>query len=604
MYFNISVAHQKNKKLDISISIVQSNHIESNMENGFDTPMAARQKKTQQLSQIDKLRQWRYDALMQHQYQTAEFVGEKVFHLTGNANDAFWLAQVFYFNGDYSRVQKVLTSLPAVLKSANCRYLLALSLTRSGEWEEALEIIGEKSSFIGSSKTKDETYNGIKLEASMCFLRGEIYTNNGDFDLAKECYKEAVQVDPKCFEAFDHLTRNNLLSPKEEWELLKSLDFESGMGGDNAELMQAFYTTRLSKYVNVDGYREAESTLSEEYNMAENTDLLQSRADLLFIQCKFEQCIKLCEQIFKRDEYKFSALPNYLACLHELGWKNKLYLLAHKMADSHPHEPVSWLAVGVYYLTVNKVAEARRYFSRASMMNPYFGQAWIGFAHTFAVEGEHEQAIAAYSTAARLFQGTHLPNLFLGMQHLHLSNLSLAQEYLMSSFAVCSTDPLLLNEIGVVYYHKNDLATAEKYFLKALEAVSGLDSDPKAWDSIQANLGHVYRRQEKYSKALEHFERVLRVTQSNANILSAIGLVNLQAGNVISAIENLNDALSITPNDPIALDLLQRALYENSTRNGAGSHFQLDDTDDELREIIADRIQVLNEEFQMEIESD
>ena len=39
------------------------------------------------------------------------------------------------------------------------------------------------------------------------------------------------------------------------------------------------------------------------------------------------------------------------------------------------------------------------------MMDPHFGPAWIGFAHSFAVEGEHEQAISAYTTAARLFQG-------------------------------------------------------------------------------------------------------------------------------------------------------------------------------------------------------
>jgi len=38
-------------------------------------------------------------------------------------------------------------------------------------------------------------------------------------------------------------------------------------------------------------------------------------------------------------------------------------------------------------------------------MDPHFGPAWIGFAHSFAAEGEHEQAISAYTTAARLFQG-------------------------------------------------------------------------------------------------------------------------------------------------------------------------------------------------------
>ena len=43
------------------------------------------------------------------------------------------------------------------------------------------------------------------------------------------------------------------------------------------------------------------------------------------------------------------------------------------------------------------------------MMDPHFGPAWIGFAHSFAAEGEHEQAISAYTTAARLFQGYAAP---------------------------------------------------------------------------------------------------------------------------------------------------------------------------------------------------
>lgn len=34
-----------------------------------------------------------------------------------------------------------------------------------------------------------------------------------------------------------------------------------------------------------------------------------------------------------------------------------------------------------------------------------FAPAWITFAHSFAFEKEHEQAITAYSTTARLFPG-------------------------------------------------------------------------------------------------------------------------------------------------------------------------------------------------------
>ena len=74
---------------------------------------------------------------------------------------------------------------------------------------------------------------------------------------------------------------------------------------------------------------------------------------------------------------------------------------------------MTWLAIGTYYLSINKMVEARKFSVKATLLNPNFGNGWIGFAHTFAAEGEHEQAISAYAFAARLFPGTHLPNLFL-----------------------------------------------------------------------------------------------------------------------------------------------------------------------------------------------
>lgn len=38
-------------------------------------------------------------------------------------------------------------------------------------------------------------------------------------------------------------------------------------------------------------------------------------------------------------------------------------------------------------------------------MDPRFGPAWIAFGHTFALEGEHDHAVTAYSTCARMFTG-------------------------------------------------------------------------------------------------------------------------------------------------------------------------------------------------------
>lgn len=92
-------------------------------------------------------------------------------------------------------------------------------------------------------------------------------------------------------------------------------------------------------------------------------------------------------------------------------------------------------------------------------MDPRFAPAWIAFGHTFAAEGEHEHAITAYSTSARLFQGSHLPLLFVGMEHIQLANEVMAIESLVASTVMCDSDPLAWNELGVLSVMRKELVS-------------------------------------------------------------------------------------------------------------------------------------------------
>ncbi|KAF8425471.1 hypothetical protein EV426DRAFT_546746 [Tirmania nivea] len=538
------------------------------------------------------LREWRQDAMNKHQYESAIFIGDKLLALTDDPKDAFWLAQVHFSTGHYTRAQGFLMRKDLISKSTACKYLAALCLIKQSKYDEALTVLGEKnpthlfSSHTASNGRKrsesrlraraahdPDKLSDIRFEAAMCYLRGLVYAKQNAFDRAKECYKDACRIDVKCFEAFDQLMKNHHMSPDEEWAFLESLDFdalEEQAGGDvqAPEFVKMLYTSRLSKYKDHAVFNISLDKLSKDYNLERNCDIQIAKAELLFTQCKFRECLNLCEKIIQLDQYNFSIYPIYLACMHECNEKNKLFLVSHDLADHHPEEPVAWLAVGVYYLTAGKIAEARRYFSKSSMMDPHFGAAWIGFAHTFAAEGEHDQAISAYSTAARLFQGTHLPQLFLGMQHLQLTNITLADEYLNNAFTLCKTDPLLLNELGVVFYHKDHLKESIAIFTKALNVAMEIDSDVKAWVATRANLGHAYRRLGMLDKALEQFEAVINGTTKDANIYSAVGLVNLAKNKPWEAILACFQALAISPQDPIATEILEKALKENADSGG------------------------------------
>ena len=411
----------------------------------------------------------------------------------------------------------------------------------------------------------------------MCYLRGICYAKQNAFDRAKECYKDAVRIDVQCFEAFNQLTKNKLLSVEEEWEFLKSLDFESiHIGGDVnvkqeiATYVHMLYSTRLSKYQNQDAFNTACESLTTHYKLRDNPDLLLARADLLYTQCRYREALTITNAVLSDDKYNFSIYPIHIACLYELKEKNLLFLIAHELAESHPEEPCTWLAVGTYYFLIDKIAEARRYFSKASMMDAHFAPAWIGFAHTFAAEGEHDQAISAYSTAARLFMGTHLPQVFLGMQNHAMNNMTVAEEFLKTAYSLCKTDPLLLNEMGIVFYHQDRTEDAVNMFKRALKVAEDIESDTQAWMAARTNLGHAYRRLRMFNEALDEFDLVLRDGGKDAAIFCAKGLIYLEVRKPDEAVNVLHEALAIHPQDPIATELLNKALDESSGRIGGG----------------------------------
>ncbi|PNP73965.1 hypothetical protein FNYG_12714 [Fusarium nygamai] len=540
------------------------------------------------------LREWRQDALNKAQYESAIFIGDKLLALTNDDQDAFWLAQVHFATGNYTRAQAFLSSQDLIARNPSCRYLAGHCLIKQSRFDEALSILGDRNPTHliangASNKRKTQPRHGRRrdpaaeeeaanrrYEAAMCFLRGICYAKQNAFDRAKECYKDAVRIDVQCFEAFQQLMNNSLLSADEEWQFLESLDFDSiHVSGDVSSSQQAadftkmLYTTRLSKYRNPAAFETAYDSLSTHYHLASNPDLQLARADLLYTQCRYRDALNITNGILQEDKYNFSVYPVHLACLFELKEKNLLFLIAHDLADSHPEEPCSWLAVGIYYFSIGKIPEARRYFSKASMMDAHFGPAWIGFAHTFAAEGEHDQAISAYSTAARLFMGTHLPQVFLGMQNHALNNMTLAEEFLKTAYGLCKTDPLLLNEMGIVKYHQDKPKEAAQYFTAALKIADDMDSDPSAWLAARTNLGHAFRRLRHFNRALAEFDEVLRQGGKDAAIFSAKGLILMEQSKPEEAVVVLHEALAINPQDSIATELLNKALEETALIYGA-----------------------------------
>ncbi|KAK7056632.1 anaphase-promoting complex subunit Cut9 [Paramarasmius palmivorus] len=539
-------------------------------------------------------------------------------------NDAFWLAQTYFMQHQYSRAERLLTRpfpispprqppspalnmtngdishLPSfkgkgreqepepitriplnpsgvlgvsdemqdhvarlVDMSLACRYLAAQCQLRQGDWTGATEMLGEANPFRGSARSGPAIPNidgGIKIEASMCHLRGLLMLKLNKADQAKHCFMEALALDVKCYDAFEQLVSGEMLSPDEEWEFVQGLSYASQTPQD-ATFIQLIYTTRLRKYKHGEEQALTRRRLVEEYGLGDNPDVLYSFADALYTNFRWSDCFVITSRILNLVNIHNPTVPLHLACMYHLKHlHSKLFLLAHEMVDREPENPISWYAVGVWYLSHKNFVSARQYFSKSSLMDPRFAPAWIAFGHTFANEGEHDHAVTAYSTAARMFPGSHIPLTFVGMEQIVLSNYKLADEALAAAHSMCDSDPLLYNERGVMAYNHGRYNDAAELFEKALSLAEITQSSQHSWTITYVNLGTCYRRLRRYDEARDTYKKVIALDPRQSLALGFLGLVYHLTGNVESAIVKYHEALSVDPINAYIMELLNIAL--------------------------------------------
>ncbi|KXN88482.1 Anaphase-promoting complex subunit cut9 [Leucoagaricus sp. SymC.cos] len=524
-------------------------------------------------SMVDRMRLWRHDALMQHLYETAAFWGDKILSWTNDPNDAFWLAQTYFMTHQYSRAERLLTrpfstspKPPPTLvdMSVACRYLAAQCQMRQGNWSDALEMLGEANPFKNSGRSGPSIPNldgGIKVEASMCHLRGILMLKLNRGDQAKQCFMEALALDVKCFEAFDQLVTGEMMTPDEEWEFVQSLSYAQQTPQD-AQFVQLIYTTRLRKYKHIKEHALTRQKLVGEYNLGDNPDVLFSFADALYVNFRWADCFTITSRVLGLVSIHNPTMPLHVACMYHLQHlHSKLFMLAHEMVDREPENPISWYAVGVWYLSGGKWHQARQYFSKTSLMDPRFAPAWVAFGHTFALEGEHDHAVTAYSTCARMFTGSHLPLMFVGMEHIMLSNYALADEALNAAYTMCNGDPLLMNERGVMAYNHGEYESAATLFKEALELAQITQSSRKSWATTYINLGTCYRRLGRLDDAQETYQKVLELDPRHSVALGFLGMVYHLKGDLDQAI-----SLSVDPANPHILEVLNMAIDTVTSR--------------------------------------
>lgn len=497
-----------------------------------------------------------------HQYTTALFWAEKLASLSKeNPEDIYTMAHCLYLTKQYHRAAHCIESRNLHKTSLNFKLLAASSKLAGKEYKGAIEISEAPVPDVCLADSgAGDPFEQHRLEASLQLLKGKAYEAIDNRSLAAECYKKALALDIHCYEAFEALVKHQMLSQEEEESVLNLLTMAMGASCEDSEFVRLLYSTKVKKYDKPDP-SELPNGLAE---LSENLDVATAMAEKCYYNCDYKRCYSITVSILRQDPYLMECLPVHISCLMELGKSNDLFYMAHKLVDMYPENAISWFAVGCYYFLIGKADSARRYLSKATVLDQVFGPAWLMYGHSFAVESEHDQAMAAYFKALQLMKGCHLPFLYIGLEYGLTNNTKLAERFFNQALAIAPSDPFVLHEMGVAAFQNQEYSNAKRHFENALNLLQASDHTvlPEKWEPLLNNLGHTCRKLRKYSKALEYHQQALVLSPKNASTLSAIGFVHCLMRHWSDAIDYFHKALGLQRDDAFSTTMLSQAIEQ------------------------------------------
>ena len=243
---------------------------------------------------------------------------------------------------------------------------------------------------------------------------------------------------------------------------------------DNSWLRD-LYACRLNRFALGVTSSSKFAALEYSHGLGSNTDVLCSKADLLYAQHDPVAALAVSRRALAQDPFHRPLLLLHCALLVATREPDELHRLAQtamrtaprgtRMVEpwnlvlgderlflASPTDPTSWYATGCYYLAAGRPAAALQQLTRATQLDPAFAQAWSALGMAYAATEDTEPALAAYRVAQRLWPHSHVPALAMSSLCLRQGHTTLARQYMNLAAARCASDPLVYHEAGVAEY--------------------------------------------------------------------------------------------------------------------------------------------------------
>ncbi|KAJ3452493.1 cell division cycle protein 16 [Anaeramoeba flamelloides] len=498
---------------------------------------------------IHEMREMSENYLKRGLYESACFIAEKILSITKETNDILLLARAFFLLGEYDRTITLIRSrYPQTLQTPMGIELTVSSMIKLEEFEDCFEFF----------ETIDLENFNKKTKAALYRYKGRCCQELENFPEAVQNYCLAIENDPFLFEVFSDMIATNMIDLQTEKEILEKLKIPK-----KHSWLLLMYKTSSRIYANTKEEKNVteEKKIIKKFKLQDNPELILNKARNLFRQNQLLDCYVLTSKLLEEDEFNTKILELHVPLLVELNKKNELFRLAHKISKQFPKHYLTWFTVGCYYYTLGQYVKSRIYFSKVTTLNERYEYGWIIFGHTFSKREESDNAMTVYSAASRLFPGSVLPLIFIGMEYLTSNNLILASVNFEKAKRVFPCEPLIYNELGVIAYKNNQFQKSVDLFLKALELFkkpNNVEKEPTLF-----NLGNSYRKLKQFDKAIHYYKEAMSICNHKTSIYSSLAFTYHLKGELRKAIQYYHKSLALDPNNTFTNEMLSRALEDS-----------------------------------------
>ncbi|XP_019500305.1 PREDICTED: cell division cycle protein 16 homolog [Hipposideros armiger] len=347
---------------------------------------------------LERLRKRVRQYLDQQQYQSALFWADKVASLSHEEpQDIYWLAQCLYLTAQYHRAAHALRSRKLDKLYESCRYLAARCHYAAKEHQQALDILD-----------MEEPINKRLFEK---YLKDEsgLKDPSNDWEMSQSSIKSSIcLLRGKIYDALDNRT-------------LATYSYKEALKLD-VYCFEAFDLLTSHHMLTAQEEKELLESLPLSKLCTEEQELLR-----FLFENKLKKYNKPSETVIPESVDGLQENLDVVVSLAERHYYNCDFKMCYKLTSV-----------------------------KATTLEKTYGPAWIAYGHSFAVESEHDQAMAAYFTAAQLMKGCHLPMLYIGLEYGLTNNSKLAERFFGQALSIAPEDPFVMHEVGVVAFQNGE----------------------------------------------------------------------------------------------------------------------------------------------------